>query len=118
MDKPWKDKNELPNILNFEEQIGSIILAKGSDDEGNPQWAYLFLPQPKMLDFYSLEESNNIDISKYGKILASGKGLTPPEEVRKEMKEKYGADESFEEEFLKEFEKVTKNIILDNGPNN
>lgn len=63
--------------------------------EGEPVWHFLAVPQSRMEAFRQARQSEgNLDLSQFGKILASGKGEQPPEEVRQEVMRSYAAAEN------------------------
>ena len=74
----------------FLEQVSQnadlLYLVRGSD-EGEPAWHFLMLENraKKALFLHDLN-SKSINIKNYGKILASGWGESPPDNVTEEMK--------------------------------
>jgi hypothetical protein len=83
--------------LTPENELGTIItLIKGEGENGNKQWAYLNISPFMFAEYANAIKQENVDVSEYGEILASGEGEQPSEEIKKEMLEKYGASEDFE----------------------
>lgn len=85
----------------------------GEDMEGRPQWAYALIHADKYLEFKAAEEKGNYKLSDYGEVLHFGPGAEPPEEVRKEMAEKYGCNEQFEDELEAMFEEALEQLAAE-----
>ena len=66
----------------------NICYYSGVDKEGQEVWYFILLDQGKK-ERFSKDYEENIDLSHYGKILASGYGNSPSAEVIGMMKEKY-----------------------------
>ena len=67
-----------------------IYLVRGKN-QGHDAWHYISIHNRLMLPIF-LENTkyNNLDISKYGKILYSGWGKNPPDDIIKQINEAYG----------------------------
>ncbi len=86
------------------DKMGSIItLIKGESQDGKKRWAYLSIKLEMYLAYTQALERENVDITKFGEILSSGEGEEPSDEIKKEMKEKHGTDEDFENILVKLF---------------
>ncbi len=98
------NKNPIPKLPTKEElleadnQISILVFSKGEMDNGDPYWAYIMVPPSKYVPMKQAEASGNgFDLEEFGKIITYGIGANdPPEEVVKEMQEKYGANAEFE----------------------
>ncbi len=112
MSKKWRDKvPPSPKIIEIDpastdEAPTVIMLVTGEDADGNPQWAYAKILAQNFLPFKIAEEEGNYNLSDFGEILKFGAGKEPPEDVRREMQEKHGCDENFEDSFAQIMEKV------------
>ncbi len=92
-------QNKIPK--NKAEQEGFLVLVQGEDNSGSEQWAYALIHPEKLMDFKIAEASENgYILEDFGKVLSSGSGKNPSQEIIDEMKERYGADENFEENFV------------------
>jgi len=83
-----------------------LMLIKGKRKGGGPFYAYLAVPPSKILAFKAAEAKGNYMLDDYGEILAYGDEAEPPADVVKEMQEKYGADEDFEQKVLEAVKKA------------
>lgn len=79
-------------------QISILVFSKGEMVNGDPYWAYTMVPPSKYIAMKEAEVSGQgFDLEEFGKIITYGIGANdPPEEVVKEMQEKYGANAEFE----------------------
>jgi hypothetical protein len=72
------------------------------------------IPPENFLNFRLAEAQGNYNVADYGKVLSFGVGEAPPEDVIKEMAEKYDADPDFEKKITEmiatEMEKMSKII--------
>jgi superoxide dismutase len=79
---------------------GILVLVKGRDASGNPQYAYAAIAFEKYDAFLDAQASGTYDLSAFGTILHYGEGQEPPLKVQKEMEEKYGALHDFEQQLM------------------
>lgn len=54
-------------------------------------WHYVLVDKDKKEDFQENIETGNLDVADYGRILCSGWGEYPPQDVKVKMNEEYGA---------------------------
>jgi hypothetical protein len=66
-----------------------IYYVTGTDFTGQKAWYYLLIAKGKALLFQDAFASGNLRLSEYGKIIASGYGEEPPEELIAKLKEEY-----------------------------
>lgn len=66
----------------------NICYYTGTDQEGRTAWYFILLEQGKK-ERFAKEYTGEVDLTHYGRILASGFGETPPKEVLELMKEQY-----------------------------
>ena len=94
-------------------EMGIVELVSGYIGK-EPHYAYALIPPSKYLAFKEAEKAGNYDLADYGEILAHGPGLVPPDDVKKEMAEKYGASDSFEEDVAE----AMKSLLLEEDSKN
>lgn len=87
-----------PSGQRAEESVATIVLVRGEDLDGNPQWAYALVPADRYMAFKQAEEAGEYDLAEYGEVLHMGPGAEPPEDIRRLMAEEYGCNPAFEEE--------------------
>ncbi len=85
-------------LRQIDEEVQLIVLVTGTLEDGSAHYAYASIPPSKYQAFKNAEAVGNYDLTEYGKILAHGEGLEPPEEVKKRMEDEHGADHMFEEQ--------------------
>ena len=61
-----------------------------SKDKGEPTWYYVLVDNDKTQQFKDALSSNAIHLTEYGKILDSGYGVNPPNNVDKNIKQRFG----------------------------
>jgi len=105
------DKEEESEILNklmpsaeeleiADGHVGILVLTQGEKMDGSPFYAYLSIPPSKYQEFVKAEKRGNYRLRDFGQILKVGDVQEPPDEVKKEMEEKYGANHNFEEDVV------------------
>ena len=60
--------------------------------QGQDYWAYALIDAGKLDAFKKMMETGHIHVQEYGKVLAWGLGIDPPEEVRQMLKDSYHFD--------------------------
>lgn len=70
----------MKNADSFQKPHYSVELVKASDPNGELFYAYLLLPETMVDIFHKKLTENDIELEKYGVVLASGKGHTPSRE--------------------------------------
>lgn len=77
--------------LELESHYG-VVLTRGKDMNGQVFYAYILADKDAIdrmnRDFE--EKKSNVNFAGYGRILAYGPGENPPEEVARQVMEKYG----------------------------
>ena len=66
-----------------------ILLCRGKRENGNPFWAYLSLKPSKAKGFKEAQQRGNFYLEDYGTIIMWGEGSDVPENIKKDMAEKY-----------------------------
>lgn len=89
-------------------EVSILIITAGEMEDGKPFYAYLSVKPSKYKDFMEAEKKGNYKLSDFGEILEFGREKEPPENVKKEMEEKYGASHTFEEDFIKSLQNYLK----------
>jgi len=65
-------------------------LIKGTDSEGFYAWWYILLDKQKVSKFEEdFSADKNIKLTEYGKVINSGYGLEPEDEIKEQMQEEY-----------------------------
>ncbi|XP_019849065.1 PREDICTED: uncharacterized protein LOC109580417 isoform X2 [Amphimedon queenslandica] len=59
-------------------------------DKGYAAWHYVLVDEEKFVDFKAQVATGSIDLSKYGKILESGWGKDPPEDIERKVNLRFG----------------------------
>lgn len=65
-----------------------LYLVRGKD-RGDPAWHYVLVDKDKVEDFKLKVSTGNIDVAKYGKVIASGWGKDPPKEKKEMVDRRY-----------------------------
>ncbi len=77
--------------------------------DGTKVWAYVTIkPSLYMKYCQKIHTGEQISIMDYGEILQTGDGESPPEVVRLDMEERYGADHEFSEKLKESILKYVK----------
>ena len=66
-----------------------VYVVRGKD-EGYAAWHYVLVDEEKLIDFKAQIATGSIDLTKYGKILKSGWGKDPPEDIDQKMNLQFG----------------------------
>lgn len=102
------DKEEMLRVA--DEEVAMIALSQGQNNEGQPRWSYVLVPPSKYEAFCAAK--GPIRLNDYGEVIASGDGVEPPAEVVAQMAERYGADETIEEDLVNNMQKLKKEYEL------
>lgn len=89
----------------------TLVLVSGEDMEGKPQWAYALIPADNYLSFKVAEQQGEYSLADYGRVLSYGEGSTPPDDIRHEMNDTYGANPEFEAELERLWEEASEEIM-------
>ncbi len=68
---------------------GKVFLIRGKDN-GKPAWHYVLVSPEKIQQLKKQKSGTNIDVTDFGKIIKSGWGEDPSDEIVKEIEEEYG----------------------------
>lgn len=69
--------------------LGDLVYLVRGKDGGKPAWHYVLIDRVKLPLFKQQLKTGSLDVSEYGKILYSGWGQDPPEEIVNKIKEQY-----------------------------
>ena len=70
-------------------KAGEVFLVRGND-RGKPAWHYVLVTDhEKLKNFKAVAKSGSLDVALYGKVLHSGFGQDPPEQVKKNIQERF-----------------------------
>lgn len=82
-----------------------IYLVTGQD-KGRDAWHYVLVDPPKLQVFRAKTQGGSLDVADYGKVLYSGWGKTPPDDIKEKIKDEYLSPEARKRE--DEYEKKKK----------
>ena len=68
---------------------GKVFLIRGKDN-GRAAWHYVLVSPEKTKELRNQKSGTNIDVTDFGKIIRSGWGENPSDEIVKEIEEEYG----------------------------
>lgn len=69
----------------------AIVLCNGRNKDGTDFWIYLEVDKEAAEQMHKDYESQvTVNFTDYGKVIKSGMGKEPPEEIRKQIDEEYG----------------------------
>lgn len=71
-------------------RLDHIFLTRGLDATGEQAWYYIMIDHGKQHAFCAHQTTPYIKLTDYGRILFSGYGENPPQDIQDIMKEEYG----------------------------
>jgi hypothetical protein len=69
---------------------GKVFLVRGKDN-GRAAWHYVLVSKEREIELKKQRAGTNIDVADYGKIIKSGWGEEPSDEIKKQIEEEYGS---------------------------
>lgn len=69
--------------------LGELVYLVRGKDAGRAAWHYVLIDRVKLPLFKQKLKTGTLDVSEYGKILYSGWGEDPPQEIVDKIKEQY-----------------------------
>jgi tetratricopeptide (TPR) repeat protein len=69
---------------------GNRVFPVRGNVDGRPAWHVVKVAHSKLAKFKQALKTGSLDVSDYGEILHSGWGKDPPEEITRELRERYG----------------------------
>lgn len=119
-DSHWQQKFTKAQTADAQDNtVYTLVLVTGEDGEGKPQWAYALIPADNYLHFKLAEQRGEYNLGDYGRVVHYGAGEAPPEDVRQEMIDTYGANPEFEAELQKVLEEAAEDaaqLAQENDP--
>ncbi|HEU5047721.1 MAG TPA: hypothetical protein VFT64_07750 [Rickettsiales bacterium] len=73
----------------FESSLGEQVYLVTGNDAGRDLWHYVLVDKAKLPLFKRMVNSPTIDVAEYGKVLYSGWGKEPPQEITEKIKQDY-----------------------------
>jgi hypothetical protein len=73
----------------IQNSLGDLVYLVRGKDAGKAAWHYVLIDKVKLPLFKQKLKSGSLDVSEYGKILYSGWGEDPPQEIVDEIKKQY-----------------------------
>lgn len=67
---------------------GKLFLVRGNSGS-QKAWYYVLIARLKLPLYYKAVASGTLDLQSFGKIICSGFGENPPEDLHRELEEKY-----------------------------
>lgn len=80
----------MSHVKNINSSLSDLVYLTRGKDNGINAWHYVAIDKLKLPIFQQDSKNGDVDIIKYGKIIRSGWGKSPPEEVTNEIKKNYG----------------------------
>ncbi|XP_013397076.1 ankyrin-1-like [Lingula anatina] len=68
--------------------LGKVYLVRGKDGE-RPAWHYVLVKRKLLADYLVKTNGGSLDVADYGKVLHSGWGKDPPDDIVKKITDKY-----------------------------
>jgi hypothetical protein len=68
---------------------GELVYLVRGKHEGREAWHYVLVEKAKLPFFCAKVKSGALDVANYGKILHSGYGKNPPEDIVASIKQQY-----------------------------
>ena len=90
--KKASEQCEISSNSTWEDRIincSLVYLVRGTDKE-RPAWYYVLVDKAKQVEFKIQLKADTINLEKFGKILNSGYGIGPPDDVTTKIKRKFG----------------------------
>ena len=89
-EKYGKKKSEDSSFKTLVEKSSNelVYLVRGKDN-GKAAWHYVYVDKNKLPIFLKKVESGSIDVAEYGKVLYSGWGEDPSQDIVDKIKEEY-----------------------------
>ncbi len=86
-----------------------MMLCRGTDQDGDPFWAYVCVKPSRAKDFKEAQDRGNFQLEEYCTIMEAGGGYDVPPEVMERMERDYGVNHNFENDLIKTIDANTEN---------
>lgn len=73
----------------FQTSLGDLVYLVRGKYSGEDGWHYVLVDKLKLPLFIENGKRGSIDVAEYGKVLYSGWGIDPPEEIVEAVKKEY-----------------------------
>jgi len=95
-----KDENKANNLFEQADKLGrdDLIYNLLGNDRGRKTWYFVLIERANLRNFLRDMKNDSTNLELYGKIIESGYGETPPEDIVKSIKKKYLCEIDEEEE--------------------
>lgn len=87
---------DMKNLEEADALTDIILLCRGKRENGNPFWAYLSIKPSKAKAFKEAQMRGNFFLEDHGTILLWGEGDDVPDDIKKEMEQRYKMDNNQE----------------------
>jgi|GEM_PF-1707282 len=77
-----------------------MVLCRGSNDRGNPCWAYMCVKPSMAQSFKEARTKGAFNLEDYGSVIEYGDGVEPPDDIKRSMERNYGMNHNYEDELL------------------
>lgn len=85
-------------LTELDDDYGVMELISAEKSDGTKAWAYITIKPSLYLEYtQKVINGESITLADYGQILQTGDGEAPPDIVREDMEERFGADHAFSE---------------------
>lgn len=94
----------------IDEDLKVVVLILGENESSKPIYAYVRMKVSEYFSFMSgIDNKNGIEVSDFGEILSYGEG-EPSKDVKREMHEKYGASDDFQQNLISNISKLNQDL--------
>ena len=69
---------------------GNLVYLVRGKDKGKAAWHYVLVDKVKLPVFLKKTQGGSLDVADYGKVLYSGWGQDPPDEIRQKIQDEFG----------------------------
>ena len=86
--KPADESCEADSDCTWNDHLNTkscLVYTVRGKDKGRPAWHYVVVDEEKLDDFKAKIASGTIDVADYGRVLKSGWGKDPPEDIDRKM---------------------------------
>ncbi|MDX1950438.1 MAG: hypothetical protein SFT90_08110 [Rickettsiales bacterium] len=93
-----------------DDDLKIVFLITGEDENSSPIFAYVRMKASDYFSFMNnIDNPNGLELSNFGEIVSYGNG-EPSKEVKREMFEKYGTSDDFQQNLIDNMLKLNKDL--------
>lgn len=97
-------------LTEVDDDYAVMELISAAKQDGSRVWAYVTIKPSLYMDYSrKILNGESLSIMDYGEIIQTGEGESPPDVVRADMEERFGADHEFSEKLKKTIQEYVKN---------